>query len=343
MIEKKQYNGLDVIKVILAVLVSARHVIQIFYPPESKWHIVIGSWLSNLAVPGFFVMAGFLLFKKMEDGRTPEDKAVIRRYCWRIAKMTLIWSLLYLPIERLNWKGKGITLKEWASFYIKNFFFNHPIPQLWFLPALLTACLLVWFCYFAGMKAWQILVAGWLLFCAGYIGNNVYFNQNLPLNLRQLLELYNQYFITTRNGVFYGTFFVAMGLWLAKSKRQVPFYPALSGFIVSVILMYLEVKRFGNINMVMAAAPAVFFMISAALHVTWNDRKLYPRLRGLSQWIYLSHYYFIHLFSLTAKWNPLPLTKKGIMISVFAPMMVFCILMVWLSEKKGFSRLKNLV
>lgn len=343
MTEKRQYNGFDVMKIILAVLVSARHVIQIFYPAESKWQMVIGSWLSNLAVPGFFVMSGFLLFNKMEDGRMPNDKAVIRQYCWRIAKMTLIWSVLYLPIERLNWRGSGITVKEWAFHYIKNFFFDHPIPQLWFLPALLTACLLVWFCYYAGMKVWQILMAGWLLFCLGYIGNNGYFNQNLPLNFWRLLELYNQYFITMRNGVFYGTFFVAMGLCLAKAKRQVPFCLAIPGFFVSVILMYLEVKRFGNINMVMASVPAVFFMISVARDVTWKNQKLYPRLRNLSQWIYLSHYYFIHLFSLTAKRNPLPLTKKGIMVSVFAPMTAFCILMVWLSEKKSFSWLKNLV
>jgi peptidoglycan/LPS O-acetylase OafA/YrhL len=74
MSEKRQYHGLDVTKVILAVLVSARHVIQIFYPAESKWRMVIGGWLSNLAVPGFFVMAGFLLFRKVESGKWQNKK-----------------------------------------------------------------------------------------------------------------------------------------------------------------------------------------------------------------------------------------------------------------------------
>lgn len=334
--EKKPYNGLDVIKIILAVLVCARHVIQIFYPAESKWRVVIGSWLSNLAVPGFFCMAGFLLFGKVENGRTAKDKAVVGGYCLRIARMTLVWSALYLPIEALNWGGKGISLKEWGSYYVKNFFFSHPMPQLWYLPALFTACLLVWFCYCAGMKAWQILAAGWVLFCMGYVGDNGCFSQCLPLKMQQALKVYCRYFITMRNGVFYGTFFVAMGLWMAKAKRQVPLLPAAFGFFVSVILMYLEVSRFGNANMVMASVPAVFFMVSAGIGVTWKDRKRYPRLRSLSQWIYLSHVYFIHLFSLTAKWNPIPLTKKGIMVSVFAPMMVFCTAMVWLSEKERF-------
>ena len=47
--EKKQYCGLDLLKFIMAVLVAARHMIQVFYPAESRWRLVIGSWLSNLA------------------------------------------------------------------------------------------------------------------------------------------------------------------------------------------------------------------------------------------------------------------------------------------------------
>ena len=63
--EKQQYYGLDLLKFIMAVLVAARHVIQIYYPAESKWRLVIGCWLSNLAVPIFFLIAGFLLFQKI--------------------------------------------------------------------------------------------------------------------------------------------------------------------------------------------------------------------------------------------------------------------------------------
>ena len=56
----------------MAVLVAARHVIQIYYPAESKWRLVIGCWLSNLAVPIFFLIAGFLLFQKI-PAQLPND------------------------------------------------------------------------------------------------------------------------------------------------------------------------------------------------------------------------------------------------------------------------------
>lgn len=63
--QKKQYYGVDVVKFILALLVAGRHMIQVFYAQESPWRLTVGSWLSNLAVPFFFTVAGFLLFRKI--------------------------------------------------------------------------------------------------------------------------------------------------------------------------------------------------------------------------------------------------------------------------------------
>ena len=64
---KKHNTMVGSAKFLMALLVAARHVIQIYYPAESRWRLVIGNWLSNLAVPVFFVIAGFLLFKKLTN------------------------------------------------------------------------------------------------------------------------------------------------------------------------------------------------------------------------------------------------------------------------------------
>ena len=39
--QKKQYYGVDVVKFILALLVAGRHMIQVFYPAESRWRLII--------------------------------------------------------------------------------------------------------------------------------------------------------------------------------------------------------------------------------------------------------------------------------------------------------------
>ena len=68
--KRKMYYGLDLLKFALAILVAARHMIQVFYAGDSRWRLLIGSWLSNLAVPVFFIIAGFLLFRKVPECQT---------------------------------------------------------------------------------------------------------------------------------------------------------------------------------------------------------------------------------------------------------------------------------
>lgn len=52
--KRKMYYGLDLLKFALAILVAARHMIQVFYAGDSRWRLLIGSWLSNLGRAGIF-------------------------------------------------------------------------------------------------------------------------------------------------------------------------------------------------------------------------------------------------------------------------------------------------
>lgn len=342
--KKRQYNGLDVVKVCLAVLVASRHMIQIFYPAESKWRLVIGAWLSNLAVPVFFITAGFFLFSKTERQSPGEGRVSVLKYCKRIVKLYLLWSVIYLPIDYLNWVNGGRQEGAAAILnYLQSFFFCSTTVQLWYLPALAVAVILVWAAYCKGLKVWQILAVGGILFAVGCISDNWYFNQRLPMGLQRLLGLYFRYFMTVRNGVFYGVFFVALGLWFAKNKREIPLLCSLAGTAVFVALMLWEVRRCSNTNMVFASAPAAFCLFAAASSIRWKDRQIYIRLRVVSEWVYLSHVYFFHLYAITAGWNPLPATKKGITVSILVPMLLFAWCMACLSERKTFCWLKKMI
>ncbi|MCI9162169.1 MAG: acyltransferase [Lachnospiraceae bacterium] len=342
--KKRQYNGLDLVKAWLAVLVASRHMIQIFYPAESKWRLVIGAWLSNLAVPVFFITAGFFLFCKVDRQRPGESREAVLKYCKRIVKLYLLWSVIYLPIDYINWVNGGRQDGAAAVLnYLQSFFFCSTTVQLWYLPALVAAVILVWAVYQRGAKVWQILVVGAFLFAVGCISDNWYFNQRLPMGLQKLLGLYFRYFMTVRNGVFYGFFFVALGLWFAKSKREIPLFCSLAGTVAFVMLMLYEVIRCSNTNMVFSSAPAAFCLFAAASSVRWKDRPLYIRLRAASEWVYLSHVYFFHLYAMTARWNPHPATKKGITVSVMIPMLAFAWGMACLSEKNGFRWLKKMI
>ena len=109
----------------------------------------------------------------------------------------------------------------------------------------------VFWCGFA-----TYLVAGWILFTIGCMCDNWYYNHRFPEKLMELLLLYFRYFLTVRNGLFYGFFFVSLGLWFAKTKKQIPLGVGAGGFAVFVLFMFLEVRHCENVNLVFSAAPA---------------------------------------------------------------------------------------
>ena len=337
--EKTQYYGLDLLKFLMALLVAARHVIQIYYPAESRWRLVIGNWLSNLAVPVFFVIAGFLLFKKL----TNTDWTIIRRYVCRILKLYILWCIIYWPIDIYNWHQSGEPVLKTILFYFQSFLFSSTITQLWYLPALATACLIVWAGYKAGLKIWMLLLLTSLLFIFGCSCNNQYFLEHSPRKIQEFIHWYAPIFLTTRNGVFYGSLYVTLGLWFSRKQWHMPPLLAAAGSLIFLRVMYKEVSTFSNANMVFSAIPTVVCLVELAMGLKGTSSRFFLFLREQSQWIYFSHYYFIHLFSWTIHYNPLPMTQKNIMLSVLVPMFLFTFFISFLSHRKHGKWLQVLI
>ena len=337
--EKTQYYGLDLLKFLMALLVAARHVIQIYYPAESRWRLVIGNWLSNLAVPVFFVIAGFLLFKKL----TNTDWTIIRRYVCRILKLYILWCIIYWPIDIYNCHQSGEPVLKTILFYFQSFLFSSTITQLWYLPALATACLIVWAGYKAGLKIWMLLLLTSLLFIFGCSCNNQYFLEHSPRKIQEFIHWYAPIFLTTRNGLFYGSLYVTLGLWFSRKQWHMPPLLAAAGSLIFLGVMYKEVSTFSNANMVFSAVPTVVCLVELAMGLKGTSSRFFLFLREQSQWIYFSHYYFIHLFSWTIHYNPLPMTPKNIMLSVLVPMFLFTFFISFLSHRKHGKWLQVLI
>ncbi len=339
---RRSYHGLDVLKICMALLVAQRHIIQIFFGEDSRWREIIGSWLSNLPVPVFFTIAGFFLFGKLDE--VHPDHRIVRRYCGRILWLYVFWSVLYFPIDIFNWYHEaGHSVGRGVAAYLRHFVFDSTIPQLWYLPALFTACLVVWAAYTHGVRIWQLLLAGILLFALGTIGNNWYFNQRLPMALQDLLRLYERYFFTLRNGVFYGVFFVSLGLMFAKVRWRPPFWASAAGALLCLAATCWESIRYHEVNFVFTTAPAAYFLFTTAEALHLPDSRIYLRLRGMSEWIYFSHFYFFHFLVWTRRWNPVPFNSKTVTAMIMGSVLLFSWCMVRLSETEYGRWLKRLI
>ena len=94
---KKTYIGIDVFKLICAVLIIYMHT----YCFDGG---VIGSWIKNIlasvGVPFFFIVSGYFFAKGTENAVNP--KAYVKKYLLRILKIYVAWTIITLPVSWYN-------------------------------------------------------------------------------------------------------------------------------------------------------------------------------------------------------------------------------------------------
>ena len=240
----------------MAVLVAARHMIQVFYPAESRWRLVIGSWLSNLAVPVFFIIAGFLLFRKIPDTGKKSGWPVAGRYAWRIVKLYLLWCVIYWPIDIFNWYHGTAGIAETVKAYIHSFFFLE-----YHCPAVVSSG--------AGSggpsgldrlpgRAGRAAAAGadrcavcvWM-----HLRQLVFYRAGAYEDPGVRLVVRTKVCHHAKRSVLW-QFYLTLGLWFSRKTWRMPVLLSLGGSVVFLILMYKEVSTCFNTNMVFTAAPA---------------------------------------------------------------------------------------
>lgn len=269
----KNYNGIDLVKFICSILVFMIHVNPFSKALFSNYAILnygFQQGICRIAVPFFFVSSGFFLFKKMDLSDLKTD--VIKKYCLRIMQLLGIWSVLLFM---------GGTL------------------HLWYMGATGVAVVLLTICLKKlKMRLRYVSLLAVILYILGLIGGtyNVIIE---PLRkiafFRYPIQLYEMFFGTTRNGVFFGVIFVLMGALFAHGKNKLAPWKALTGFAVSLMLMLTEaflVRRYiGNIgnDMYLMLLPAAFFMFSFAINVRLKDRPIYRKLRTVGVLVYFTH------------------------------------------------------
>ncbi len=330
---RREYCGLDILKFGMAILVAMRHMVQFYYSVDDRLQVIIFRWLSNLAVPVFFIIAGFLLFRKISHTDKEKGWKIVSGYAWNCLKLYILWSIIYLPVDIYNWRLSGTTAIEAIKEYIRYFFFSSSIVHLWYMLALAEAVLIVWLLYRVGLKIWTILAITGALFVVGCICDNWYFTQKAPMIFQEFVWWYAPKFMTARNGIFYGSFYVALGLWLSKKNWHMPALLSASLSVIFLALMYKEVTHCFNTNMVFMAAPAAVCITELSLSLNVVKSYIFTILRRMSAWIYFLHMYFLYAFGLTAIWYPMQLTTRNITICLLTEILTFSLLISLLQSK----------
>ena len=164
--------------------------------------------ISPLAVPTFFAVSGFLFFNKKRDSTD------LWKYVWRVFKLYLVWSCIYLPLVLFSYYKKEMLNIRGVADYLQHFVFSGSYYHLWYLPSLIVAIVLT---FFVSRKIDNniLFIIATVLFIVGTLVDTYSFISPLLA-----WKTYKVFFLTTRNGLFFGFPFVAIGKIIADNKHE---------------------------------------------------------------------------------------------------------------------------
>ncbi|MCR5666019.1 MAG: acyltransferase [Eubacterium sp.] len=299
--KSQSFNAIDLTKFICAFWVIVIHV-EPFGPDPSGvssfFSLLTEHYLARLAVPFFFITSGFLLFYKMSPDSFSMERPI--RYAKRIFRIYLIWSVIYIPlaVRKLLREEDGSPLKL-LVIYLRNFIFKGSHTQLWYLPALIFAVLLVSVLLMLKIKPIAILVGSAIFYIIGLFGQSWFgfvepLEEHVP-GIWSVLEHIMSVIVTTRDGLFDGFFFVAAGMCFAFCEIRIEKKKAQIGLVISMILLFVEafLLEYFDIqkerNMYLFLMPASVLIFALIYRVNLKDKPIYKTLRVLSALIFYLH------------------------------------------------------
>ncbi|NGZ77272.1 acyltransferase family protein [Saccharibacillus alkalitolerans] len=206
----RNIGGTDWLKFIAALLVIANHTSPLasVSPQADFW---IAGLISRVAVPIFFIGAGFFLFRKFSDDVSAGRSAVVR-YTNKIALLYGLSILIYLPLNvyKGDFKG-GFDLFAVLRDIVLDGTFYH----LWFFPALWIGIWLIYALSRLPSLFWSWAAAA-ILYAIGLLGDSYYGFAAGSLHLKPAYDALYQWMDYTRNGLFFAPLPILAGAALAR-------------------------------------------------------------------------------------------------------------------------------
>jgi len=267
---------IDIVKFVCSILIITVHV-PVFGIQSKGTILWLGNqffenYLSRIAVPFFFICNGFFLFNKYNKN---QDSKIIKTFVYRMIFLYIIWTIFYLPVKYKDIIYNKNGIDYGIKFYIKSFIFSGSYAQLWYLNALVFATVVIYLLLKLKMKPKNILTISVLFYFVGIFGDAYKgFITNIPF-LVKIYKIYTDYFLTTRNGLFFAFLFVSIGMYISTSKQK-NYNNSLLLFIVSMICLLLETYLLAKFqiakdyNMTLSIIPASYFLFVFCL----NNRNL---------------------------------------------------------------------
>jgi len=287
--------GLDALKVAAIAGIIVIHVWAVWASPTTQsLPNQIFVQLCSFAVPGFFMVSGYLF---MCSWNSAKDKtAVIVRYGIRLMVPFFFWALFYAVVPPfISGQPDGISSAIKAHLwgilhYPRAFLFSGYVYHLWFLSSLFQA-LLILSVFLRYGKALHAVLLGGLLYGMELLYG---FYSMTPFGLHTHYDM--------KEGPFVSTFFVALGALIAQRAYEMKPAEAIlmagAGYLFSLAEIEFLHLHYGRplLSYNYTIGTAVFALGIMFLALAWKEGEAkWTRLGIYTLGIYVLHPYFIEV------------------------------------------------
>lgn len=327
--EKRAYTGIDLFRIIAAILVIAIHTSPLLLFGETADFILTGV-IARVAVPFFFMTSGFFLISTGNCAK---------RVCNFVKNTAIIYGIaiaLYIPVNIYN---NYFSMENLLPNILKDIIFDGTLYHLWYLPAAIIGVIFAWLLVRkCGLLTAFTVTA--VLYVVGLFGDSYYgIIKNVPL----LEGFYGAIFELsdyTRNGVFFAPIFFVLGGLVGTKKVSLSLKNSLIGFGITLPLMLAEGLLLRNLGVqrhdsfYIMLIPCIVFLFSA---LTSARGHRVPHLSTIALTMYIIHPMIIVVVRLVAKLIGLQklLIENSIIhfLAVVIVSIVFSIGFVWVKIK----------
>ena len=278
----------DLIKFILSIFVLAIH--------SSLYPKILYPWL-RIAVPLFFIISSYFLFKKLSDSSKSEHRIILKKFIVRNFKLYFSWFIILMPvtlyIRQQLFIHNGVL--ENISNIIKSIFFGSTFIASWFIMATIIGVLIIYLLSIWLKNDYIVLCISAVAFCLVTLQSSytsLIDNTLVSVVINKYIDLFGGLVCSFPASLFW----IFIGKMFAENKIKLNSIYVLFFLIVcSSVFLFVEWRTVIYLNGTYAndsyfmLAPLCVFIFLGLERIRPIDWRQSTYFRRLSTVIYVSH------------------------------------------------------